>query len=65
MNLKQKKEIINKVLCLGNIVQYDDESIQLKTNFTGNIMHFSLEHGKVNESERQGVHKYLMENYHV
>ena len=40
----KKSEILNKTLCLGNIVQYDDASIQEKTNFTGYMDHFSVDH---------------------
>ena len=47
MNLKQKSEILNKTLCLGNIIQYNDASIQEKTNFTGYLDHFSLDHDSI------------------
>ena len=37
----KKSEIVNRPLCLGNIVQYDDETIQDKTSFTSYIHHYS------------------------
>ena len=43
MNLRQKKsEIVNRTLCLGNIVQYDNKTVQEKTSFNGYVYHFSL-----------------------
>ena len=40
----EASEIINRALCLGNIVQYDDESVQKKTYFNGGIYHFSWQY---------------------
>ena len=60
MSLKLKKV----KLCLGNIVQYDDETIQEKTSFTGNIHHFSLDYASMfNTTWIEKIHKYLNKKY--
>ena len=47
-------------------MQYDDESIQEKTNFTSYINHFSLDHGNPRDKSRiEKLHKYLMEKHSV
>ena len=65
MNLKQKSEILNKKLCLGNIAQYNDVSIQEKTNFTGYVDHFYLDHDNVFTPKIKKIHKYLNKKYNI
>ena len=63
MNLKQKKsEIANKALCMRNIVQYDDASIQEKTSY---IHQFSLGYSNpfFNTTRIEKIHKYLSKKY--
>ena len=62
----RKSEIVNKALSLGNIVQYDDNTVQQKTSFDGHIFHFSLDHANLLDTTRIGkIHKYLDKKYGI
>ena len=57
----KNSEIVTTPLCLGNFSKYWSLDNMNKTEFNGNVYHFSVDYDATDVADILNIHKYLME----